>query len=421
MHWYQQDGAMRSSKLLRITLAMTLVALAACTAVGETPAGTDVPATGTHTTPTLSTVATTTIVTTTTLPPVPEVPAAPKPDPLPPPPGQVPPAGVGGVAVIAAGGADLWDDRSGSPFVTAHEGLVMAVEDREGDWFLLRTMCDTRAWAEAPQLEFTSAVEPVSVGQGTSFSEAVVVLDPGHGGANHGAQGPTGLREEVVNLDIARRARDLLEESHTVDWESGIVYPGSDIRPVGRVWLTRTEGPPNADYEAGLLFRATLAGSAGANALIAIHNNAAPDGPFEGPGSEIFYMFKDPDSRRLGGLLIEEMRRSFTPFDVAWMGDLDAGAKYRLQEDGETDYYGILRRGLVPSVISEGAFISNEPEEALLATPEFRQAYAEAVYRALVRFVTTDDPGSGFTTPYLRTNDVGSGNARSTCQVPAQP
>jgi hypothetical protein len=132
-------------------------------------------------------------------------------------------------------------------------------------------------------------------------------------------------------------------------------------------------------------------------------------------------MFKDPDSRRLGGLLTEEMRQSFAVFDISWSGDLDAGAKYRLQEDGETDYYGILRRALVPSVISEGAFISEGPEEALLASAEFRQAYAEAIYRALVRFITTDDPGSGYTTPYLRTTDVGSGDARPTCQIPAQP
>ena len=312
-------------------------------------------------------------------------------------------------------------NRRAPPVVTAHEGLVMAVEGREGDWFLLRTMCDTQAWASGSQLQFTPAAAPIAVGQGTSFRDAVVVLDPGHGGVNRGAQGPTGLREEVVNLDIARRARDLLQSPHIVDWETGIVYPGPDIPPVGRVWVTRTEGPPGADYEAGLLFRATLAGSAGASALIAIHNNASPDGPFEGPGSETFYMFKDADSRRLGGLLTEEMRRSFAVFDVAWSGDRDAGAKYRLQEDGETDYYGILRRALVPSVISEGAFISEEPEEALLATPQFRQAYAEAIYRALVRFITTDDPGSGFTTPYVRTTDVGSGDARPTCQIPAQP
>ncbi len=406
---------MRPPGFVRIVTALILVT-AACTTNGLAPSDTEAspPTTPSSTTTSAST-------TTTTLPAVPDVPAQPAPDPTPPAADLVPPAGTRGVAIVAAGGADLSQERSAPPFVRAREGLVMAVTAREGDWFLVRTMCDTQAWAQAAQLEFSPAADPIETGEGTSFSEAVVVLDPGHGGANHGARGPTGLREEVVNLDIARRARDLLEEPHIVDWATGIVYPGQDIPPVGRVWVTRVAGPPDADYEAGLLFRATLAGSAGANALIAIHNNASPDGPFEGPGSETFYMFKDPDSRRLGGLLVEEMRRSFSEFDIAWVGDEDAGAKYRLQEDGETDYYGILRRALVPSVISEGAFISSESEEALLATPEFRQAYAEAIYRALVRFVTTDDPGSGFTTPYLRTTDVGSGDARPACQIPSQP
>jgi N-acetylmuramoyl-L-alanine amidase len=45
----------------------------------------------------------------------------------------------------------------------------------------------------------------------------------------------------------------------------------------------------------------------------------------------------------------------------------------------------------VPAVIVEGAYISNPSEEALIITDSFRQAYAEGVYRALVRFVTTDD------------------------------
>ena len=409
---------MASPRLRGLIVASCLLAATACTAAGDSSPTVD-EASASSTSP--STTAQPPTTTTTTLPPVPAIPAEPLPDPPAPPAGQPLPAGQTGVAVIAAGGAELWHDRSGEPFVRAHEGLVFAVEDRQGDWFRLRTMCDTQAWADASGLEFTPQAEPITVGRGTDFGDIVVVLDPGHGGVNHGARGPSGLREEVVNLDIARRARDLLEQPHTVDWETGIIYPGEDLPPVGRVWVTRVEGPTGADYEAGLLFRATLAGSAGANALISIHNNASPDGPFEGPGSEIFYMLKDPDSRRLGGLLIEEMRRSFAPFDVAWMGDLDAGAKYRVQEDGETDYYGILRRALVPSVITEGGFISSEPEEALLATSEFRQAYADAIYRALVRFVTTDDPGSGFSTPYLRTASAGSGDARPSCQVPAQP
>lgn len=384
-------------------------------------AGATVPTTGVS-----STLQTTTWGPSTTVPappstiepsPVPET----QPDPNAPAPDAELPPGEQGVAVMASGGADLAMEPGGAALGRAFQGLLMAVEARAGEWLQVRTPCDTRAWVEGRQVRFTPGAAPVEIGAGFDFAEGVVVLDPGHGGPNRGAVGPSGLVEAVVDLDIARRARDLLQEPRTVDWRTGAVLPGDDIPPVGEVWLTRTEGPPGADYEAGLFFRAQVANMAGAHAFVSIHNNADPDGPFEGPGSEVFYSVKDRQSKRLAGIMIEEFRRGFQDFDVHWVGDTDAGAKYRLRDDGETDYYGVLRRTAVPAVIAEGAFITNPEEEALLATAAFRQTYAEAVYRALVRFLTTDDPGSGYTEPYPRTVPAGRGDPLPTCTVPAQP
>ena len=45
-------------------------------------------------------------------------------------------------------------------------------------------------------------------------------------------------------------------------------------------------------------------------------------------------------------------------------------------------------------MIVEGVYISEPDEEELLASGEFRQAYAEAVYRGVVRFLTTADTGA---------------------------
>ena len=82
------------------------------------------------------------------------------------------------------------------------------------------------------------------------------------------------------------------------------------------------------------------------------------------------------------------------------MADRDAGAKYRRRADG-SDYYGILRRTAgVPAVLAEAAFISNAPEEALLADPAFQAVEAQALTDAIVRYVSTTDPGSGFVEPY---------------------
>ncbi len=351
-----------------------------------------------------------------TIPPVPEVPVRPAPDPTPPSPAGPLEAGSVGLAVMADGGASLYPAPDGEAQVRAHEGLVMPVEGRDGDWFRLLTPCDTEAWVRGDEIEFV----PAAGASATSIEGAVVVVDPGHGGPNRGATGPTGLGEPEVNLDIARRTRDLLQAAHDVDWATGAVRPGTTYGPAAAVWLTRSEGPPGADYEAGLLFRARFAAAAGADLLVSIHNNADPDGPFDGPGSEAYYSVRNEESRRLAGLIVEEFRRGFPAFDVAWVGDTDAGAKYRLNSEGD-DYYGLIRFSDVPVAIAEGAFISNPQEEALLRTVEFRQAYAEAVYRAVLRFVSTDDPGSGFTEPYPRTIPAGSGAPLPTCEVPAQP
>jgi N-acetylmuramoyl-L-alanine amidase len=281
--------------------------------------------------------------------------------------------------------------------------------------------CDDPAWVRFDEVAFTPAhTGGLAPGSGLSFSDAVLVVDPGHGGPNIGAVGPAGWLEKEVNLDIARRTRDLLEAPHTVDWSTGEIFDGVEIPAARQVWITRPEGPSGADIEAGLTFRTTIADSLNAHALVSIHNNAAPDGPYDGPGSEVYHGIGDPASERLSGLLVEEMRRGFSAFEADWVGDDDAGAKVRVREDG-TDVYGIIRLAEVPSVIAEGVYISNESEEALLATPEFRQAYADAVYRALVRFITTDDPGSGFVQTDPFTGRLSSGAPVRECTVPPQP
>lgn len=362
-----------------------------------------------------------TVTTTTTTPVSTTVPTEPEPDPAPPAADRVRPRARRGAAVVAAGGADLTREPEGEPYVTAHEGLVFPVTARRGDWLELLDHCNDRAWVRFDEVAFTPARSGgLAPGAGLRFSDAVLVIDPGHGGPNIGAVGPTGLVEKEVNLDIARRTRDLLEAPHTVDWTTGEILDGSTIPAARRVWLTRQEGPSGADIEAGLTFRTTIADSLDAHALVSIHNNAAPDGPYDGPGSEVYHGIDDPESKRLSGLLVEEMRHGFSAFEADWVGDEDAGAKIRIREDG-TDVYGIIRESDVPAVIAEGAFISNETEEALLATPEFRQAYADAVYRALVRFVTTDDPGSGFVDVEPFTGRLSSGAPVQACTVPAQP
>jgi hypothetical protein len=73
----------------------------------------------------------------------------------------------------------------------------------------------------------------------------------------------------------------------------------------------------------------------------------------------------------------------------------------------------------MPAVIVEGVYIDQASQEALLETEEFRQSYAEGVYRGIVRFLTTDDIADGINEPEPFPDDAGTVNT-SECPLPEQ-
>ncbi len=258
---------------------------------------------------------------------------------------------------------------------------------RQGSFLSVLTPCEAPGWVSATQVDLhRKATEPA-----TSLKGATIVLDPGHGGQLPGARGPGGYTEKEANLDIARRLAPKLEGA--------------------RVFLTLS-----GDYTAGLPFRAGLANNLGADLMVSIHNNAEPDGPSSKPGTETYYQVRSGASKRLAGILYEEVFRVLEPIKLAWMSDEDAGAKYRTNTRGE-DFYGILRRTKVPAAIVETMFISNAPEESLLRTHEAREGVAKALANGIRRYFETKDLGSGFVEP-LHRNAGSSGQLPSVCIEP---
>lgn len=265
-------------------------------------------------------------------------------------------------------------------------GVVLPVEAMEGGWAKVLTPCENHGW--------------VPVTGTTTVSHATVVLDPGHGGNETGAVGSGGLAEKTVNLDVATRAAQLLQ-SEGVD-----------------VVLTRT-----SDYMATLAFRVAVAAAVQPAAFVSIHHNAMPDGPRSGPGTETFYQYTSASSKRLAGLLYEETTAALASYPASWVGNTDAGARWRLNSAGG-DYYGILRLSdtdHLTAALAEMMFISNPTEEALLRRDDVRQTEAGAIVRAVTRFLDTNDPGSGFSTPHPRKEPAGGGGGTAGCIDPIGP
>lgn len=274
-----------------------------------------------------------------------------------------------------------WPATSGAGpgVVVTPTGIPLAVlRDLGGGRYVVRAPCSGEATVT-----------------GTPITAATVVLDPGHGGGETGAVGPAGTQEKDVNLGVAQDAKAALEALGAT------------------VVLTRT-----SDYRITLLSRAAIATALHPLLFVSIHHNAEPDGPHDGPGAETYAQIGVDASHRASGLVWEEVTRALGQYHVAWTGDRDAGAKYRPAKDGG-DYYGILRRARpVPAVLSEAAFLTNPPEEALLRDPAVQQVEGDAIARAVVRFATTTEPGSGFVTPYPRTEPAGNGGGAQGCTDP---
>ena len=270
---------------------------------------------------------------------------------------------------------------SGAKVVVSDTGVVLPVIGREGDGLLVGTPCG-----------YSTVVT-----SGTPLGGAAVVLDAGHGGDEPGAVGPNGLTERVLNLEVAKHAKAALEAAG---------------QPTV---LTRT-----GEYRMTLEARAQVVKALQPRAFVSIHHNAEPDGPFPKPGAEMYYQVASGDSKRLSGILYEEVVKALSQYQVAWVADTDAGAKYRKNSRGD-DYYGIIRRTQgTPSVLAELGFISNPPEADMYARPDVQKVEGEAVARGILRYLTTADPGSGYTEPYPRETPAGPGGGRGpSCRDPA--
>lgn len=239
-------------------------------------------------------------------------------------------------------------------------GVTVAVLGLTADGILVRSPCG----------------HATEVTDGTAIDEVSVVLDPGHGGAiDTGAVGPNGLVERDLNLRLAEAVVRILT--------------ARDIT----VSMTRT-----GDYLSPLAVRSGYADDLEAEIMVSIHHNAPIANPSDRPGTEVFVQTGSGESRRLGGLLYEEVSTALGQFDVPWTTALDAGVLEVHLPDGN-DAYGMIRRPETPTALVELGYLANGPEEALFATDEYTRVAATALADAIEAYLHTDRNGTGHGNP----------------------
>lgn len=193
----------------------------------------------------------------------------------------------------------------------------------------------------------------------------VIALDPGHGGHDRGAMGPTGLLEKDVNLGIALALRDMLTGAGA------------------HVVMTRDRDtalkPPEATQRAELTARVLAARAAWPDIFLSIHNNHVGRGDATtADGTETYY---------------------YTPMSAqpAWTIHRALcerlGTRSRLVARRS---FRVLRETEAPRVLVECAYISHPDEEALLADEASLRRAAEGLRDGLqAHFAEAAEPTEG--------------------------
>ena len=207
-------------------------------------------------------------------------------------------------------------------------------------------------------------------------SNCIIVLDPGHGGIDVGAQaihdGVT-YTERELNLTIANYCKNELEK------HSGIT-----------VYMTRYDNDTRLDLEQ----RVEIAAQFGADYLISIHNNSNVNSNVQ--GVEVIVPNKSYNinsiyerASDLGNRIVEK---------ISELGLANRGIYYKMSTDGErypdgnlADYYGIINRSKKKGflgIIIEHAYLSNKSDAIThLTTEEALEALGLADATAIIEYL----------------------------------
>jgi N-acetylmuramoyl-L-alanine amidase len=201
---------------------------------------------------------------------------------------------------------------------------------------------------------------------GTTTNSRMIVIDPGHGGADAGTA-HNGLVEKTLTLDIAQRLRSLLVAQ---GWTVRLTRE-TDTDPVSADNLARmhADGKPNADDRAYLQTRCDVANAANARLFISIHVNSAP---FSGARGSTFYWYKPQDAA-----FAQALERAV----VATAGTQDDGARHE-------NFY-VVRHTTMPAVLIETAFATNPSDVDLLRQPSFLQNVAQGIANGIKAYAGT--------------------------------
>ena len=248
-----------------------------------------------------------------------------------------------------------------------------------------------------PQAQQQTPAPLTPLAQGKIDRLVVVAIDPGHGGEDPGAVGPSGLREKDVVLAVALQLRDRI-----------------NTMPNMRAMLTR-----DADFFVPLQERVHKARRVQADLFVSIHADAflTP----QARGASVFALSqggasssaarwmanRENSADMVGGVNINAKDPTVmrTLLDMSTTAQIRDSLKLGGEVLGQIGKVGKLHKGNVeqagfavlkapdiPSILVESAFISNPEEEARLRDPQYQAQLVHALAIGIQRYFAKNPP-----------------------------
>lgn len=236
-------------------------------------------------------------------------------------------------------------------------------------------------------------------------SLTTVVIDPGHGGKDPGAQGKFSLEKDIT-LKISLKLGKLIEENI----------------PDVKVVYTRT-----TDVFPALHERAEIANKAEADLFISIHVNSSSNSAPSGTSSHVLGLHRTGENfdvavRENSVILLEDdYETTYQGFDPSsdesyiifslmqntYLKQSIEFASYvqdQFRDRSKRHDRGVVQQGLLvlartsmPGVLIETGFISNPEEEKFLMSDYGQDLIASAIYRAFKQYKARIEENSRFT------------------------
>jgi len=311
-------------------------------------------------------------------------------------------------ALIAERLRDAPADKPTAPAATARATPAPPAEhDPLGELIAQRSQRPAPAEAQQPPPAVAAAPEaarPPAPNRATATQTdrlIIIALDPGHGGEDPGAIGPSGTREKDVVLRVAHLLRDRINAT---------TVGGNPMR----AFLTR-----DGDYFVPLGTRVQKARRVQADLFVSIHADA-----FTTPaarGASVFALSqggasssaarwlanKENQADLVGGINVRAKDRHVQSalLDMSTtaqindslklgsvlLGEIGGMAKLhkpRVEQAG----FAVLKAPDIPSVLVETAFISNPEEERRLRSSAYQEQLADALMRGITRYFAKNPP-----------------------------